>query len=172
MHGSINVVLPLVHEAFVTITVLKDIMIASDRLRDYFDGRVPVDLWRAINSKRPGHIFDFVEREFVLSNGRPRPADISIEDRNGVPWVCVADRPRGVSVFDKRGVPAGKDWSYVKIARGTVLPAGLAIVNDGYRESYDASHYTIAPERDMTLEEFRSHLHRLAQTILSGQKAV
>jgi hypothetical protein len=156
----------------VLITVLKDILIAADRLHDYFDGAVPVDLWRAVNRKRPGHIFDFVEREFVLSNGRPRPADIAIENRDGVAWVCVAERPRGVSTFDKSGIPAGRDWSYIKVPRGTVLPSGLAIVNDGFREMHDSSHYTIAPVRDMPLTEFREHLHQLAQTILQNQKAV
>ncbi|MEY4580960.1 MAG: hypothetical protein RL701_5663 [Pseudomonadota bacterium] len=78
---------------FVTTTVLKDIFIARGEIDRYFEGSVPVDLWRALNRKRPGELFDFVESEFVLSNGRVRPADISIEDRSGIPWVFVRDRP-------------------------------------------------------------------------------
>jgi hypothetical protein len=108
----------------------------------------------------------------LLSNGRVRPADIAIEDRNGMPWVLVRDRPRGVSTFNKAGIPSGKDWHYVKIPKGTVLPAGLAIVDDGYREIYDANHYTIAPAHDMPLGQLRALLLQFAQLIVNNQKAV
>ena len=108
----------------------------------------------------------------MLSNGKPRPADIAIELRNGVEWVCVANRPRGVSTFDRAGVPRGQDWDYVKIPKGTVLPDGLAIVNDGYRESYDATHYTIAPATDMPLGQFRSLLLHLAQVVSCRKEAI
>jgi hypothetical protein len=125
-----------------------------------------------LNRKRPGELFGFVEREFRLSNGRPRPTDIKIEDRSGVPWVCVADRPRGVSTFNKAGIPSGKDWSYIKIPKGTPIPSGIAIVDDGYRDAYDANHFTIAPAQDMPLGQFRALLIQFAQTIVSRQEAI
>ena len=147
------------------ITVLRDILIARGQLENYYEGLVPVNLWRATNRKRPTALFDFVEREFVLSNGRPRPADIKIEDRGGIAWVTVTDRPRGVSTFDKPGIPAGKDWDYIKIPKNTTLSGGLAIVDDGYREAHDANHYTIAPAHDMPLAEFRALLAQLAEIL-------
>lgn len=154
------------------VTVLKDVLIARGQIERYFEGSVPVDLWRALNRKRPGELFDFVEREYRLSNGRPRPADIKIEERNGVPWVSVADRPRGVSTFNKAGVPAGKDWSYIKIPKGTPMPSGLAIVDDGYRDIYDANHFTLAPAHDMPLGQFRALLIQFAQIIARRQEAM
>ncbi len=153
--------------------VLKDVLISAGKLEDYFDGKVPINLWRAFN-KRQGkanragneHIFGFVEEPIMLSNGLPRRADITIEMRNGVRWVSVASRPRGVSTFDKSGLPRGKDWEYFLIPQGTALPLGLAIVRDTYNSSFDATHYTIAPAYDMPLDHFKMLLSELAMHVI------
>ena len=112
------------------IVILKDVLIEQDQLDRYYDGQVPVHLWRALNRKQGTELFEFVESEFVMGNGRPRPADIAIVERGGETWVEVKDRPRGVSTFDAPGVPTGKDWSYYRIPAGTALPAGLCVVRD------------------------------------------
>ena len=111
-----------------TINVLKDVLISKNQINRYYEGATPLNLWRALNAKRNTHPFEFVEQPFMLSNGRPRPADIKIEKIQGKKWVIVRDRPRGISTFDKPGVPPGKDWEYYIIPKGTVLPYGLAIV--------------------------------------------
>jgi hypothetical protein len=127
------------------IKVLKDILIQAGQINDYYEGRVPLDLWQALNRRKPSGLFDLVEDPFVLSSGRPRPADIQIVSRAGIKWASVSQRPRGVSAFDKPGVPSGKDWIYYRILAGTVLPLGLAIVRDEYNSRFGATHYTITP---------------------------
>ncbi len=76
-----------------TISVLKDVLISRDQIDRYFESSVPVNLWRAMNVKMNRHPFEFVEKPFVLSNGRPRAADITIEMVNDEKWVKVKDRP-------------------------------------------------------------------------------
>ena len=106
------------------VTVLKDVLIARGELDRYYQGTVPGTLWRALKRDTGGSPLDFVEDSFVLSNGRPRAADITIVDGPGGRWVKVKDRPRGVSTFDRRGVPPGKGWDYYRIPAGTALPEG------------------------------------------------
>lgn len=157
-----------------SVTVLKEVLITAGKLDRYFEGVVPLNLWRACNRKRAssqaqktGNIFDFVEEETILSNGRPRPADITIETRiGGAKWVSVKNRPRGVSTFDKPGCPKGKDWEYFRIPQGTVLPMGLAIVRDEFNSSFEATHYTIAPAYDMPLEQFKGLLVQLLKHVI------
>ena len=149
-----------------TDTVLKDVYISKGQVDRYFEGRVPVHLWRALNARRGVALFDFVEQPTTLSNGRLRPPDITIVDRKGTKWVSVRSAPRGISTFDKPGVPPGKDWSYYRIGAGTVLPHGLAIVRDALNEQYGATHYTIAPAFDMPLEQFKHLLLEVAKNAI------
>jgi hypothetical protein len=142
--------------------VLKDILLAQGELDRYYEGAVPLNLWRALNVKRGGHLFALVESPFKMSNGRVRRPDITIE--NG--WVRVRSAPRGISTFDRVGVPTGKDWVYYKIPKGTVLPAGLAVVKDPYNEQMQATHHTIAPAYDMPITMFRLLLSQLAASAL------
>ncbi len=148
-----------------SVTLLKDVLIEKNKLDSYFVGSVPINLWRAVKKKSGNSVFDFIEAGFVLSNGRPRAADITIESRGEIKWVCVKERPRGLSTFDKEGLPKGKNWEYYKIPKGTTLPEGLAIVKDEYNDRYDATHYTIAPVSDMPLDQFKGWLDRLLKNI-------
>lgn len=149
-----------------SIIILKDVIIAKGQVDNLFEGQVPTNLWRALNRKSGQDVFDFVEQPMVLSNGRPRPADIKIELRGGVKWVCVKQRPRGISTFDKPGLPAGKHWEYYKIPKGTVLPEGISIVKDEYNTRFGATHYTIAPSYDMPLAQFKLKLEQLASKLM------
>lgn len=94
-------------------TLLKDVLLQQGKIDRYYEGSTPVHLWRGLNRKAGSAIFDLVEAPYLLKNGRPRPADIQIVDRDGVKWVTVIQRPRGISTFDVPGVPAGKDWCYL-----------------------------------------------------------
>lgn len=143
-------------------TTLKDVFISMGELERYFDGEVPVNLWRGLNIKRNMALFDLVEKPYKMSNGKVRKPDLTIE--NG--WVRVKHWPRGISTFDKPGVPKGKDWVHYKIPAGTTLPKGLAIVKDSYNESFMATHYTIAPAYDMPIETFRLLLKNFAAHIV------
>ena len=71
-----------------------------------------------------------------------------------------------MSTFDKAGVPEGKDWTYYKIPKGTVLPEGIAIIKDEYNTRFGANHYTIAPAFDMPLDQFKSKLAQLATQLM------
>jgi hypothetical protein len=146
---------------------LKDILISRRELDRYYGGVVPVNLWRALNVRRGGGLFDLVEVGFTQSNDRFRPADVTIEDG----WVRLERFPRGVSTFDKRGTPRGKDWEYYLIPAGTQLPDGRAVVRDSYNESFEATHYTIAPDWEMRIEVFRCLLDKLASIIADKKVA-
>lgn len=141
---------------------LKDVLRSMGEEDTYFDGKVPVTLWRGLREGMGGGLFALIEEVFILSTGRVRPPDITIEDKGGTKWVSVATTPRGLSTFDRVGVPAGKDWSYYRIPGGTELPTGLAIVKDGFNRRVEATHYTIAPAHDMPLAEFKRLLNQLA----------
>ncbi len=143
-------------------TILKEVFISLDELERYFDGVVPVNLWRGLNIKKNMGLLDFIEKPFKMSNGRTRKPDVSIE--NG--WVKVKHWPRGISTFDAAGVPKGKDWVHYKISAGTKLPDGLAIVQDSFNESFQATHYTIAPAYDMPVARFRNLLSELATSAI------
>ncbi|HVK56744.1 MAG TPA: hypothetical protein VM532_17170 [Burkholderiales bacterium] len=144
------------------IALLKDLLLQQGQIDRYYEGQIPVHLWRALNCKKSSALFDFVEESYILGNGRPRPADIKIMVRGGTKWVSVSQRPRGVSTFDAPGVPEGKDWRYYRIPAGAVLPHGLAVVRDEYNSRFGATHYTIAPAFDMPLAQFKFLLSRLA----------
>ena len=144
-----------------SLTVLKDVFISMGELDRYFEGVVPVNLWRGLNKKRNSALFDLIEKSYKMSNGRVRKSDLCIEDN----WVRVDRWPRGISTFDKPGVPKGRDWVHYKIPEGTQLPNGLAIVRDSYNETFLATHYTIAPAHDMPISEFRSLLKQFAKEI-------
>ncbi|MBB3292480.1 hypothetical protein SAMN05428960_1129 [Mitsuaria sp. PDC51] len=145
-----------------SVTTLKDVLRSLGEDHNYFDGKVPVNLWRGLHAKKGGGLFDLIEEVVVYSAGRLRPPDIDIVNRGGSKWVTVARSPRGISTFDKAGVPSGKDWSYYRISAGTVLPNGLAIVKDNFNPRLGATHYTIAPAHDMPLEQFKMLLNQLA----------
>jgi hypothetical protein len=145
-----------------SVTTLKDVLLSMGEDHNYFDGKVPVNLWRGLHAKKGGGLFDLIEEVVVYSAGRLRPPDIDIINKGGSKWVTVARSPRGISTFDKPGVPSGSDWSYYRISAGTVLPQGLAIVKDNFNPRLGATHYTIAPAHDMPLEEFKRLLNQLA----------
>ena len=139
--------------------ILKDVLISLGELERYYEGVVPIDLWRGLNVKKDSELFSLIEEPYKMSNGRIRRPDITI--KNG--RVEVQHWPRGISTFDRPGVPTGKDWTYYKIPADTVLPEGLAIVKDSYNEILNATHYTIAPAYSMSLGKFKCLLNELAK---------
>lgn len=139
--------------------ILKDVLISANQIDRFFGRTAPCNLFRAYNLRdnNKAGIFDAVESPVVYST-YIRPADVVIE--NGT--VKVARKHRGISVFDKDEVFTSGNWMYYKIPKGTQLPKGLVIVKDKYKPKYKATHYTIAPEHDMSIEKFRRLLNDLA----------
>lgn len=143
------------------VELIKDVLIEIGEIERYFGNTVPVNLWRAKKIKDPaGQLFKLVEEEITMPRGAPRKPDITIEGR----WVKVRSRPRGISTFDKPNIFKGK-WEYFKIPAGTILPNGLVIVKDNYNRAFAATHYTIAPERDMPLIRFKQLLSQLLDLV-------
>lgn len=127
----------------------------------FFGNVVPVNLWRAKKVKAPAtRLFDLVEHEVTRPRGAPRKPDITIDGE----WVRVRNLPRGISTFDKPHTFKGK-WEYFKIPAGTALPDGLVIVKDNLNTAFGATHYTIAPERDMLLVDFKRLLSKLIDLV-------
>jgi hypothetical protein len=145
--------------------VLKDILISAGDIDRYFETS-PVNLWRAKRVTDTETIFGLIERDKILSNGQPRPADISIYEKAGVCWVSCRLTPRGISTFDKPNTFRGNSWEYYKIPQGTVLPLGLAIVKDRLNVRMGATHYTVAPAYDMPLSQFKNLLNQLAMVVV------
>ena len=146
--------------------VLRDVLIAAGELDKYFEGVAPVTLWRA---KKRGQedVFSLIEEPMTSSGGIPRPADVTIDPGpDGTSWVRVQHRPRGISTFDKTNIFKGQHWEYYRIEKGTELPTGLAIVKDSFNPRFGAFHYTIAPARDMPLEQFKSLLRVLSSRLI------
>jgi hypothetical protein len=147
--------------------VLKDVLLESGEIDQYFEGRVPVALWRAKRNRSPDHPFHFVEEPIIHDDGTRRGADIKIDvGPDGRRWVRIEFRPRGISTFDKPRTFKGKQWEYYKIEGGTQLPRGLAIVKDYFNRTYGAWHYTIAPAWDMPLDSFKELLRQLAEKLV------
>jgi hypothetical protein len=145
---------------------LKEILIDAGEIDKYFEDKVPVNLWRARNLSNKEPIFGMVEHKIIRNNGKVRPADITIYKKDGIDWVSVKDRPRGISTFDKPSVFKRGRWDYYKIPAGTEIPNGLAIIEDGYNVALGAKHYTIAPAFDMPLSQFKHLLNTLAQILV------
>lgn len=148
------------------VTLLKDVLLDKGQIHRYYEGFVPVNLWRGLNVRKNMALFELIEDTQILSNGRPRPADISITGSGAEARVNVKEQPRGISTFDKPGIPQGPHWEHYRIPANTVLPEGLAIVKDQYNPRYEAYHYTIAPAYDMPLAKFKLLLNRLAQSVV------
>ncbi len=145
--------------------ILKDILISAGDIDRYFE-KSPVNLWRGKRITDRSTLFGLVEVDKVLSNGQPRPADITIIINAGIEWVSCRLSPRGISTFDVPNTFKGNSWEYYKIPQGTVLPLGLAIVKDRFNARIGATHYTIAPAYDMPLSQFKNLLNQLAQLVL------
>ncbi len=146
------------------IEILKDVLIETGEIERFFGKTIPVTLWRARKVRDPKPLFALIENEITRLRGAPRKPDITIENN----WVRVRNRPRGISTFDRPNIFKGK-WEYFKLSAGTVLPEGLVIVKDNYNKAFGATHYTIAPERDMPLEMFKSLLNELLELVEKEQ---
>ncbi len=73
---------------------LKEILIDAGDIEKYFDGKVPVNLWRAKNLSSKEPIFSMVEQKIVRNNGKVRPSDITIFKKNGT------DVPSGLAIVE------------------------------------------------------------------------
>ncbi|OMH29081.1 hypothetical protein [Motiliproteus sp. MSK22-1] len=155
-----------------TVKLLRDVLISKGPLEKYFEGHVPANLWRTLCVENNDASLDMPAQGYVLSNGRPRPANIEITLKNGVKWLSINDRPTTVSPFINAGRTPSKEAGYYKLPKGSVIPAGLAIVEDQGSSHLASPQYSIAPAFDMSLEQFRIILRSLEQHAVLEQHVV
>ena len=145
--------------------------IKKRNLGQLFDNNTPLktDLYRGQKPEdRTSPLLHPILKDYLLSNGKTRYADMVPYSKNGEPWVSSAKG--GVSLFDIIGTPVAS-WDYYKIASGTTLPLGLVIVRDKPNPNLQKNptdpipvHYSIRPHWDMPLKGFLILLDELVSS--------
>ena len=141
--------------------------IKKRELGELFDSAfdLQINLWRGDNPHNDHSIFYPILKAYLLSNGKLRKEDIKTFKRNGELWVKC--KTGGISLFDRKGVPV-KSWEYYLLKAHTKIPHGLVITKDEYKESLEATHYTIRPNWDMPVTKFCRLLDELAKELERG----
>jgi len=142
---------------------LEEIIIGRGELEKIYRSDVSLTLWRAVNKSelQVGNPLYPDLKEKILPNGRIRLADVSTYMKDGIEYVK-SEENRGTSLSDKNGLFGHKNWDYVVIPAGTVVPHELIITKDHYIPKKKSWHYSISPNFDMTVSSFLSALDQLA----------
>jgi hypothetical protein len=155
-------------------TALKDIYAGAGLRGKFFEGATPTTLWRAqsrqdfkkqvfLMEPHPGYVKKDKATGEVIKERLP---DVMIVERDGKKIVkgcrCTSGNYRGISVFDVMVTWLGPSWVNYEIPEGTVIPENLALTKDHYIPRHKATHYTLAPKDDMTLELFLASLKVVA----------
>lgn len=94
-----------------------------------------------------------------------RPKDIDTVEMNGL--LVVIANGKGISLATEERISKSPVSGWVwKISKGTQMPKGLRLINDR------PGHYSICPVSNMTLDEFKGLLSKLAlkcQKVLKKQ---
>lgn len=141
------------------------------------DKDLVLQLWRASRTDQPKQNPlepDFEPRD--IGRGLFRDPDVTIKKINDIEYVIPkiyqkfdADmwKVQGTSLFDRANTFRGKNWEYIEIPAGTDIPEGILIIKDDFNEQFKATHYSIVPDRMMTLEKFRRLLKQLLMNVLA-----
>jgi hypothetical protein len=152
---------------------LKDIYAAAGLADRFYEGATPIELWRAQSDR------DFKKEVFIMlphpgyvkkdTHGhviKERLPDVQIVARDGKQIVrgcrCTQGDYRGISVFDAKVTWLGPKWVNYRIPKETPVPENLAVTRDHSIPRHQATHYTLAPKDDMTLELFVQSLKIIA----------
>lgn len=160
-------------EQLIKVGTTKSFFAKINGLSRIFDSKKDLGLflWRASRTDQPceNPLYpDFVARE--LREGKFRPADVTVEQRNGVDFIIpkvYQKRPediwkaQGTSLFNKPDTFVGKNWEYIEIPKGTTIPAGILIIEDDFNERFGATHYSIVPDHAMSVDAFKLLLKQL-----------
>jgi|SRR5690606_24791821 len=142
---------------------LEEIIISRGDLEKIYRSNISLTLWRAVNksgSQLSNPLYpDLKERN--LPNGRVRLADVATYSKDGVLYVK-SEESRGTSLSDQEGLFGHKNWDYVVIPAGTVVPSELVITKDHYIPKKKSWHYSISPNFDMPVVKFLKALDQLA----------
>lgn len=164
-------------EVLIETGTVKRFFAKIDGLSRIYDGEkdLALFLWRASRTDQPceNPLYpDFVPRE--LRKGQFRPADVTIEQRNGID--CIIPKiykktPQGIwkaqgtSLFNRPDTFIGKNWEYIEIPEGTKIPAGILIIEDDYNDRFEATHFSIVPDHPMSVKAFKLLIDLLLRNI-------
>ena len=143
---------------------LEEIIISRGDIEKIYRSDISLTLWRAVNKSEVESITnplypDLKERE--LPNGRIRVADVATYTKDGVLHVK-SEESRGTSLSDINALFGRKNWDYVVIPAGTIVPPELIITKDHFIASKKSWHYSISPNYDMPVTNFLRALDKLA----------
>ncbi|MDP4535277.1 hypothetical protein Q3O60_03625 [Alkalimonas collagenimarina] len=143
---------------------LEEIIISRGDLEKIYRSDIDLTLWRAVNRAESEKVInplypDLEER--ILPNGRVRLADVTTFVKNGITHVK-SEESRGTSLSDIDGLFGHKNWEYVVIPAGTIVPKELVITKDHYIPKKESWHYSISPNFDMPVSKFLQALDKLA----------
>jgi hypothetical protein len=141
---------------------LEDILIETGKLELIYKGKSSLHLWRGLNfaDERGNPLYPDIKQR-VLPSGDIRDPDVEREWRNGT-WYVKAEIGKGTSLVDKEGIFGYKNWKYIFIPAGTVIPNELIITKDHFMKRKGCWHYSISPNYDMPVKRYLNALDRFA----------
>lgn len=144
---------------------LEEIIIKRGDIEKIYRAQVDLTLWRALNKEDIGKTSNPLYPDFEprkLPNGDLRSPDIKpFLHANGQDYVR-AEEGVGTSLVDSDNVFGNKNWEYVVIPAGTVIPNDLIITKDHFMPRKKCWHYSISPNYDMPKDVFVKALDALA----------
>jgi hypothetical protein len=151
---------------------LEEIIISRGDIEKIYKSDINLTLWRAINksaNQEVNPLYPDIE-ERMLPNGRVRVADVATYSKDGILYVK-SEESRGTSLTDKDGLFGYKNWDYVIIPAGTIIPSELIITQDHFIPKKKCWHYSISANFDMPVTKFLNALDILAKNANISFKA-
>lgn len=141
---------------------LEDILIGKGQVEKIYRGRSTLHFWRglSVDDERRNPLYPDLEQR-ILPSGNVRDPDVNKELRNGV-WYVKAEIGKGTSIVDKKGIFGDKNWEYLVIPAGTIIPLEIIITKDHYMQRKKCWHYSVSPNYDMPASEYLKALDVLA----------
>lgn len=144
---------------------LEEIIISRGDIEKIYRAKIALTLWRALNKSDVGEIRNPLYPDFEprnLPNGDIRSPDIKPYSNDDGQIYVRAEEGVGTSLVDRDSVFGNKNWEYVVIPAGTVIPKELIITKDHYMPRKKCWHYSISPNFDMPKSKFTKALDELA----------
>ena len=141
---------------------LEDILISKGQVEKIYRGKSTLHFWRGLNidDDRSNPLYPDLEQR-ILPSGDVRDPDVNKERRNGI-WYVKAEIGKGTSIIDRKGIFGDKNWEYLIIPAGTVIPPEIIITKDHYMQRKKCWHYSVSPNYDMPEAEYLKALDVLA----------
>jgi len=144
---------------------LEEIIISRGDIEKIYRAQITLTLWRALNKGDMGKIHNPLYPDFEprkLANGDIRSPDIKPYKHSSGKMFVKSEEGVGTSLVDRDNVFGNKNWEYVVIPKGTIIPGDLIITKDHYMPRKKCWHYSISPNFDMPKENFTKALDTLA----------